>query len=79
MTAIVVHGSGKLEAEDQSHELQEGYIFFIAPNTEITYETDDGLEVYAAFVWVNECQDLVFGVLNSVLPSGKYNKDSRYP
>lgn len=42
-------GFGKLTADGQTHDINEGYIFFVGQGTEVTYEASSGLEVYQAY------------------------------
>ncbi|KAL8999125.1 MAG: hypothetical protein Q9188_005960 [Gyalolechia gomerana] len=42
-------GSGKLMADGQTHDINEGYIFFVGQGTEVGYEASSGLEVYQAY------------------------------
>ncbi|KAL9013496.1 MAG: hypothetical protein Q9173_001816 [Seirophora scorigena] len=42
-------GSGKMIADGQTHDMQEGYIFFVGHGVEITHEASGGLEVYQAY------------------------------
>ena len=42
-------GRGKLIAEGQSHEIKEGYVFFIGQGVETSYEADEKLVVYMAY------------------------------
>ncbi|KAL9027081.1 MAG: hypothetical protein Q9196_004347 [Gyalolechia fulgens] len=42
-------GSGTLTADGQSHDINEGYIFFVGQGTEVEHEASSGLEVYQAY------------------------------
>lgn len=42
-------GSGKLMADGQKYDIQEGYVFFVGHGVEVTYEASDGLGVYQAY------------------------------
>ncbi|KAL8716074.1 MAG: hypothetical protein Q9225_006244 [Loekoesia sp. 1 TL-2023] len=42
-------GSGKLIADGQTHDIKEGYIFFVGQGVEVAYEASSGLEVYQAY------------------------------
>ncbi|KAL9580378.1 MAG: hypothetical protein Q9212_004530 [Teloschistes hypoglaucus] len=42
-------GSGKLTADGESHDLSEGYIFFVGQGVEVKYEASEELEVYQAY------------------------------
>ena len=46
---IVTQGSGKLRAEGKDWEVREGYTFFIGQGVELTFESEDGLEIYLAY------------------------------
>lgn len=49
-TLIVTKGQGKMEAELQTFDLSEGYIFFVAPGEPVKFETETGMEVHMAYV-----------------------------
>ncbi|KAL8827091.1 MAG: hypothetical protein Q9170_007154 [Blastenia crenularia] len=42
-------GSGRMTAHEQTHDINEGYIFFVGQGVEVTYEVSGGLEVYQAY------------------------------
>ncbi|KAL8758539.1 MAG: hypothetical protein Q9184_003892 [Pyrenodesmia sp. 2 TL-2023] len=42
-------GSGKLTADGQTHDISEGYVFFVGQGTEVTHEATSELEVYQAY------------------------------
>ncbi|KAL8766444.1 MAG: hypothetical protein Q9194_006266, partial [Teloschistes cf. exilis] len=42
-------GSGKLMADGESHDLSEGYIFFVGQGVEVKYEASEELEIYQAY------------------------------
>ncbi|KAI4239553.1 MAG: hypothetical protein L6R40_005498 [Gallowayella cf. fulva] len=42
-------GSGKMMADGQTHEIKEGYIFFVGQGVEVSYEALTGLDVYQAY------------------------------
>lgn len=42
-------GSGKLIADGQTHEIKEGYVFFVGQGVEVTHEAESGLQVYQAY------------------------------
>ncbi|KAI4150819.1 MAG: hypothetical protein L6R39_002149 [Caloplaca ligustica] len=42
-------GSGKLIADGQTHEIKEGYVFFVGQGIEVTHEAESGLVVYQAY------------------------------
>lgn len=46
---VVTHGSGSMKADGETHEIKEGYVFFIGQGLEMTFKTEAGLEVYAAY------------------------------
>ncbi|KAL8823360.1 MAG: hypothetical protein Q9191_005925 [Dirinaria sp. TL-2023a] len=46
---FVTEGSGKMSAEGERFELQEGFIFFVGQGVETTYETGKGLVIYRAY------------------------------
>lgn len=46
---FVTEGSGKVSAEGEGFELQEGFIFFVGQGVETTYETGKGLVIYRAY------------------------------
>jgi len=45
---FVTGGDGNLAADGQKWDLKEGYVFFVGPETEVSYESKEGLEVYMA-------------------------------
>ena len=46
---IVTSGSGNMVANGETHELKEGYVFFLGQGTGVTYESEMGLEAYWAY------------------------------
>lgn len=42
-------GSGKLTADGQTHDIDEGYIFFVGQGIQVDYEATSALEVYQAY------------------------------
>lgn len=46
---IVTKGSGKLKGKGKEHELKEGYIFFVGTDTELDFETEEGLQAFVAY------------------------------
>ncbi|KAL8780190.1 MAG: hypothetical protein Q9213_006588 [Squamulea squamosa] len=42
-------GSGKLLADGETHDIKEGYIFFVGQGIAVSYEAANGLEVYQAY------------------------------
>ncbi|KAH8903373.1 mannose-6-phosphate isomerase [Coniochaeta sp. PMI_546] len=49
-TLIVTQGHGKMEAELQTFDLSEGYIFFVAPGVPVKFETETGMQIHMAYV-----------------------------
>ncbi|OIW26669.1 mannose-6-phosphate isomerase [Coniochaeta ligniaria NRRL 30616] len=49
-TLIVTQGRGKMEAELQTFDLSEGYIFFVAPGEPVKFETETGMQIHMAYV-----------------------------
>jgi mannose-6-phosphate isomerase len=47
---IVTQGQGKMQADGQTFDLAEGYIFFVAPGVSVKWETDSGLQIHMAYV-----------------------------
>lgn len=47
---ICTSGSGTLKAAGKEAKVSEGYIFFVAHDEEMVFESDQGLETYLAFV-----------------------------
>lgn len=47
---IVTQGTGKMMAEDKEFELKEGYIYYVAPDVEVKWETDTGMQVFMASI-----------------------------
>lgn len=46
---IVTSGSGSMVTSGETHELKEGYVFFLGQGTEVMYESETGMEVYTAY------------------------------
>ncbi len=46
---IVTSGSGTLKSEGKTHELKEGYIFFIGQGVVVEFESEKGLVTYRAY------------------------------
>ncbi|KAL8921968.1 MAG: hypothetical protein Q9208_005422 [Pyrenodesmia sp. 3 TL-2023] len=46
---FATRGSGKLIADGQTHDISEGYVFFVGQGTEVTHEATGELEVYQAY------------------------------
>ncbi len=38
-----------MKADGKTHDIKEGYVFFIGQGKEVTYKAENGLEVYAAY------------------------------
>ena len=49
MVMIVVSGSGSMKADGRTHDIREGYVFFIGHGIEVVYEAETELKVYAAY------------------------------
>lgn len=49
MVMIVTSGNGLMKADEKTHDIKDGYVYFIGQGVELVYETDAGLEVYAAY------------------------------
>ncbi|KAG0647430.1 Phosphomannose isomerase [Hyphodiscus hymeniophilus] len=49
MVMLVTSGNGSMKADGKIHDIKEGYVFFIGQGVELVYETETGLEVYAAY------------------------------
>jgi len=49
-TFIVTQGHGKMQAELQTFDLSEGYIFFVAPGVPVEFKTDTGMQIHMAYV-----------------------------
>jgi mannose-6-phosphate isomerase len=47
---VVIGGSGTLIADGKEYGLEEGYVFYITPGTEVRYKARDGLTIYEAVV-----------------------------
>ncbi|KAH6638552.1 RmlC-like cupin domain-containing protein [Truncatella angustata] len=47
---IVTQGKGTMKADGKDHELVEGFIYYVAPNVPITWETDTGLQIHMAVI-----------------------------
>ena len=45
---IVTSGSGVMTAEGREYRLEEGYVFYIAPGTEVKYQSHSKLAIYEA-------------------------------
>ncbi|KAI4234298.1 MAG: hypothetical protein LQ349_003870 [Xanthoria aureola] len=46
---FATRGSGKLVADGDTHDIKEGYIFFVGQGVEVSYEATSGLDVYQAY------------------------------
>ena len=46
---FATRGSGTLVADGDTHEIKEGYIFFVGQGVEVSYEAPSGLDVYQAY------------------------------
>ncbi|KAL8914978.1 MAG: hypothetical protein Q9172_006983 [Xanthocarpia lactea] len=46
---FAISGSGKLLANGKTHDIKEGYIFFVGQGVEVSYEASSGLDVYQAY------------------------------
>jgi len=46
---VVTSGSGWMNANGKTHDIKEGYVFFIGQGVEVTYKAGAGLEVYASY------------------------------
>ncbi|OCK72885.1 phosphomannose isomerase type I [Lepidopterella palustris CBS 459.81] len=49
MVMIVTSGSRSMKADGETHNIKDGYVYSIGQGIELVYETDAGLEVYAAY------------------------------
>lgn len=49
-TLIVTQGHGQMQAELQTFDLTEGYIFFVAPGVPVKFETESGMQIHMAYV-----------------------------
>lgn len=47
---IVTSGSGVMSAEGKEYKLEEGYVFYIAPGTEVRYQAHSQLTIHEAAV-----------------------------
>jgi len=47
---IVTSDSGVMSAEGKEHELEEGYVFYVAPGTEVRYQSYSQLAIHEAVV-----------------------------
>ncbi|KIK63482.1 hypothetical protein GYMLUDRAFT_57671 [Collybiopsis luxurians FD-317 M1] len=47
---IVTSGAGTMMADGKRFELEEGFIFFIAPGIDMKWETENGLQIHATVV-----------------------------
>lgn len=47
---IVTSGKGTMTAEGKNHELNEGFIYYVAPGVPVTWETDSGLQIHMAVI-----------------------------
>jgi len=47
---VVTGGSGTMTADGKEQSLEEGYVFYITPGTEVRYKARDGLTIYEAVV-----------------------------
>ena len=46
---IATSGSGSMTVNGKSHELEEGYVFFVGQGVEVQLQSDKGLETYRAY------------------------------
>ena len=46
---IVTSGSGTMKVEGKTHDLKEGYVFFIRQGVSVDFESEKGLETYRAY------------------------------
>lgn len=46
---FVTGGEGKMTAEGNTHDLKEGYVFFVGCDVEVKYETEEHLEIHRAY------------------------------
>ena len=46
---FAISGSGKLLADGKTHDIKEGYVFFVGQGVEVSYEASSGLDVYQAY------------------------------
>ena len=46
---ISTKGSGKMESKGEAWDLQEGYVFFVGAGTELSFSSQDGMEIYSAY------------------------------
>ncbi|KAK6076251.1 mannose-6-phosphate isomerase [Seiridium cupressi] len=47
---IVTSGKGTMKADGKTHELQEGYIYYVAPGVPVTWKTDSELQIHMAVI-----------------------------
>ncbi|KAG6355258.1 hypothetical protein INS49_004340 [Diaporthe citri] len=47
---IVTQGTGKMSADGKEFELNEGFIYYVAPGVEVKWETESGMQVFMAAV-----------------------------
>lgn len=47
---LVTEGKGSMKAGGKSYDLSAGYIFFVGHGVEVTYEAEETMAVYRAFV-----------------------------
>jgi mannose-6-phosphate isomerase len=47
---IVTQGHGKMEADGKTFDLSEGYIFYVAPQVAVKFETEAGMQIHMAYV-----------------------------
>ncbi|KAA6415201.1 MAG: phosphomannose isomerase type i [Lasallia pustulata] len=46
---VVTSGFGNMVANGETHKLKEGYVFFVGQGTDVTYQSEMGMEVYTAY------------------------------
>ena len=46
---LATSGSGKMTADGQTHDIKEGYIFFVGQGVEVTYDALSGSTIYQAY------------------------------
>jgi mannose-6-phosphate isomerase len=47
---IVTSGTGLMKADGKDYELKEGFIFYIAPDVSVSWETNSGVQIHMAVV-----------------------------
>lgn len=47
---IVTSGKGTMKADGKDHKLEEGFIYYVAPDVPVAWETDSGLQIHMAVI-----------------------------